>query len=225
MLENLRFHPQEEANDDEFAKTLASYGDVYVNDAFGTAHRAHASTVGVTKYLPAYAGLLMEREIEMLSKLLENAEHPFAAVIGGAKVSGKLGVLKHLMDASTRSSSAAAWPTPSSSPRATPSARACSSATASTTRERILEHGRGQGRRSSCCRPTWSWPRRSRAAPSTRSCRSTRSPTRGRPWTSGRRRPRRSRRRSSRRKTVFWNGPLGVFEVPTFGDGTRAMAR
>src|SRR6187549_2775083 len=98
MLENLRFHLQEESNDDEYAKTLASYGDIYVNDAFGTAHRAHASTVGVTKYLPAYAGLLMEREIEMLSKLLESAEHPFAAIIGGAKVSGKLAVLKHLMD-------------------------------------------------------------------------------------------------------------------------------
>ena len=98
MLENLRFHPQEESNDDEYAKTLASYGDVYVNDAFGTAHRAHASTVGVAKYLPAYAGLLMEREIEALSSLLESVEHPFAAIIGGAKVSGKLGVLNHLMD-------------------------------------------------------------------------------------------------------------------------------
>src|SRR5512141_2701364 len=97
MLENLRFHPEEESNDAEYARTLASYGDVYVNDAFGTAHRAHASTVGVTKYLPSYAGLLMEREIEVLSKLLENVEHPFAAIIGGAKVSGKLAVLNHLM--------------------------------------------------------------------------------------------------------------------------------
>ena len=76
MLENLRFHPEEEANEDEYAKTLASYGEVFVNDAFGTAHRAHASTVGVAKYLPAYAGLLMEREIEMLSSLLEKVKHP-----------------------------------------------------------------------------------------------------------------------------------------------------
>src|SRR4029453_16178737 len=96
-LENLRFHSEEEANDDEYAKTLASYGEVFVNDAFGTAHRAHASTVGVARYLPAYAGLLMEREIEALSSLLESVEHPFAAVIGGAKVSGKLGVLNNLM--------------------------------------------------------------------------------------------------------------------------------
>src|SRR4029453_16504325 len=96
-LENLRFHSEEEANDDEYAKTLASYGEVFVNDAFGTAHRAPASTVGVARYLPAYAGLLMEREIEALSSLLESVEHPFAAVIGGAKVSGKIGVLNNLM--------------------------------------------------------------------------------------------------------------------------------
>src|SRR5512146_734274 len=84
LLENLRFHAEEEANDPGFAKALASYADVYVNDAFGTAHRAHASTVGVAKLLPAYAGLLMEREIVMLSRLLESPAHPFAAVLGGA---------------------------------------------------------------------------------------------------------------------------------------------
>jgi phosphoglycerate kinase len=97
LLENLRFHPEEEANDPEFAKTLASYADVYVNDAFGTAHRAHASTVGIATLLPAYAGLLMEREINALSGLLENPEKPFAAIVGGAKVSGKLKVLDNLV--------------------------------------------------------------------------------------------------------------------------------
>jgi phosphoglycerate kinase len=98
MLENLRFHAAEENNDPEFAKALAAYGDVYVNDAFGTAHRAHASTVGVAELLPAYAGLLMEREVRYLSQLLEKPERPFAAVIGGAKVSGKIAVLENLMD-------------------------------------------------------------------------------------------------------------------------------
>ena len=97
MLENLRFHAEEEANDPAFAAALASYADVYVNDAFGTAHRAHASTVGVPKLLPAYAGLLMEREIEMLSKLIDNPERPFAAILGGAKVSDKIGVIDHLL--------------------------------------------------------------------------------------------------------------------------------
>jgi phosphoglycerate kinase len=98
LLENLRFHAEEEKNDPEFAKALASYADVYVNDAFGTAHRAHASTEGIAHILPAYAGLLMEKEIEFLSKLMENPERPFAAIIGGAKVSGKIKVLRNLVD-------------------------------------------------------------------------------------------------------------------------------
>jgi phosphoglycerate kinase len=97
LLENLRFHPEEEANDPGFAATLASYADVFVNDAFGTAHRAHASTVGIAKILPAYAGLLMERELAILSKLLEAPERPFAAILGGAKVSDKIGVIDHLL--------------------------------------------------------------------------------------------------------------------------------
>jgi phosphoglycerate kinase len=98
LLENLRFHAEEEANDPVFAQALAGYADLYVNDAFGTAHRAHASTVGITQFLPAYAGLLMEAEIKALSNLLEDPARPFFAVIGGAKVSGKIPVLEHLMD-------------------------------------------------------------------------------------------------------------------------------
>jgi phosphoglycerate kinase len=97
LLENLRFHAAEEKNDPAFAQQLASYADVYVNDAFGTAHRAHASTVGIARLLPAYAGLLMEAEIAALSKLLENPEHPYAAILGGAKVSGKLKVVDNLL--------------------------------------------------------------------------------------------------------------------------------
>jgi phosphoglycerate kinase len=97
LLENLRFHAEEEKNDPAFAGALASYADVFVNDAFGTAHRAHASTVGIARLLPAYAGLLMEREISVLSRLLENPEHPFAAILGGAKVSDKIQVIEHLL--------------------------------------------------------------------------------------------------------------------------------
>ena len=97
MLENLRFHAEEERNDPKFAATLASYAEIYVNDAFGTAHRAHASTVGIATILPAYAGLLMEAEIRALSHLMENPAHPFAAVVGGAKVSDKIKVLEHLL--------------------------------------------------------------------------------------------------------------------------------
>ncbi len=97
MLENLRFYPGEEGNDPAFAQALAALADLYVNDAFGSSHRAHASIVGVTRLLPAAAGRLMQREMEMLGGLIEHPEHPFAAVIGGAKLSSKLGVLKTLL--------------------------------------------------------------------------------------------------------------------------------
>ncbi len=98
LLENLRFHPEEEENDPGFAQALARLADVYVNDAFGTAHRAHASTVGVADYLPAVAGFLMQRELEFMSKALDEPERPVAALIGGAKISDKIGVMEHLME-------------------------------------------------------------------------------------------------------------------------------
>lgn len=97
LLENLRFHPEEEANDPEFAKRLAALADVYVNDAFGAAHRAHASTAGVAEYLPAVAGFLMQKEIETMGQALSNPERPFVAILGGAKVSDKIGVIKNLL--------------------------------------------------------------------------------------------------------------------------------
>jgi phosphoglycerate kinase len=99
VLENLRFHPEEESNDRGFAKQLAALGDVYVNDAFGTAHRAHASTAGVPGFLqPAVSGLLLEREIEYFTQALEQPEHPFLALMGGAKVADKIPVLENLVD-------------------------------------------------------------------------------------------------------------------------------
>jgi len=98
LLENLRFHPEEEDNNQEFAGQLASLADVYVNDAFGTAHRAHASTAGVPQYLPAVAGFLMERELEMLGSILADPARPFVAILGGAKVSGKIGVIRSLLN-------------------------------------------------------------------------------------------------------------------------------
>ncbi|MFA5308679.1 MAG: phosphoglycerate kinase [Dehalococcoidales bacterium] len=97
MLENLRFHKEEEAGDAGFAKALASLGDVYINDAFGTSHRAHASISGIAQYLPAAAGFLLEKEINTLGGLLEKPEHPFTALFGGAKVSDKVAVLKNIM--------------------------------------------------------------------------------------------------------------------------------
>jgi phosphoglycerate kinase len=98
LLENLRFHKEEEENDPEFSKALADYADIYVNDAFGTAHRAHASTEGIAHYLPAVGGFLIEKEIEFLGKLVFQPEHPYVAIIGGAKVSSKIGVLEKLIE-------------------------------------------------------------------------------------------------------------------------------
>jgi phosphoglycerate kinase len=97
LLENLRFHAEEEANDADFARALASLADVYVNDAFGSAHRAHASTAGITAYLPAVAGFLMEKELAFLGRALAAPARPFVAVLGGAKVSDKIGVIHNLL--------------------------------------------------------------------------------------------------------------------------------
>ena len=98
LLENVRFHKEEEANDPAFAKQLAALGDLYVNDAFGTAHRAHASTVGITAFLPSYMGPLLARELDVLDSMLSNPRGPFVAVLGGAKVADKIAVIQRLMD-------------------------------------------------------------------------------------------------------------------------------
>jgi len=99
LLENVRFHPEEEKNDPEFAKKLASLADIYVNDAFGTAHRAHASTEGVTKYIStSVAGLLLDKELQFLSGAIDNPKRPLAAIVGGSKVSSKIGVIETLLD-------------------------------------------------------------------------------------------------------------------------------
>ena len=98
LLENLRYHAEEEKNDEDFARSLAKFADFFVNDAFGAAHRAHASTVGIAKFLPSAAGFLMKKEIEYLKGVVENPIRPFVAILGGAKVSGKIGVLEHLED-------------------------------------------------------------------------------------------------------------------------------
>ena len=98
LLENVRFYPEEEKNDREFSQALAAYGDIFVNDAFGTAHRAHCSTCGVGEFLPTVAGFLMDNEIKALSHALNQSESPFVAIIGGAKVSDKIGVIENLLD-------------------------------------------------------------------------------------------------------------------------------
>lgn len=98
LLENLRFHPEETANDAQFARSLANLGDIYVNDAFATLHRSHASTLGITDYLPSYAGKLVQKEVETLSRLTNEPERPYLAIVGGDKARSKLGALRDLLD-------------------------------------------------------------------------------------------------------------------------------
>jgi phosphoglycerate kinase len=224
VLENSRYEPGETANDADLARRLAKLADVYVNDAFGTAHRAHASTVGITKYLPAYAGLLMEREIRILSKLIESPEKPFAAVIGGAKVSDKIKVLENLLrfvDVFVVGGGMA---------NTFLVAQGHTVGKSLLEREMVDEAGRvlrlAEERGVRFLVPTdvvvakeVTRGAEHKVVPVTKVPNS---------WSIVDVGPQ-SREAFADAladaKTVFWNGPLGVFEVPTFGDGTRSMAR
>ena len=224
MLENLRFHAEEEANDDEYAKTLARYGDVFVNDAFGTAHRAHASTVGIAKYLPAYAGLLMEREIEAMSSLLESVKHPFAAVIGGAKVSGKLGVLNNLMEVVNTFLIGGGM--------ANTFLVAQGYSVGKSLLERdLVDEAREILEKAEISSTGFLLPSDVVVAKEvTRGAEHKIVPVTKIPnsWSVVDIGPQTIDafiQALEPARTVFWNGPLGVFEVPTFGDGTRSIAR
>jgi phosphoglycerate kinase len=225
MLENVRFHPEEERNDPEFAKRLAAGFDLYVNDAFGTAHRAHASTEGVAHLLPAYAGLLLEKELVALGGILDRPAHPFLAIIGGAKVSTKMDVLRSLV------------------PRV--ETLAIGGGMANTF---LLAMGRGVGR--SLAEPDKETEARLVtdevegngkelllpvdvvAAPSADAEGAAAAavydvdevPSHLAIVDVGPRSIERYARVIRKAKTIFWNGPLGVFEVPAFATGTRRIA-
>jgi len=224
LLENLRFHAEEEANDPAFARALAAYADVYVNDAFGTAHRAHASTVGIAEILPAYAGLLMEREIVMLSKLLESPERPFAAIVGGKKVADKIKVLRNLIDkvdivvigggmANTfLLARGKAVGKSFVEPDRVDDARAIMEAAEKAGVRLVLpvdvvvakEVTRGTEYKTlSVEKLPASWSIVDVGRQSLDIIRDALAPAR----------------------TIFWNGPLGVFEIPVFGEGTRQIAK
>jgi phosphoglycerate kinase len=224
LLENLRFHVEEERNDPGFAQALASYADAYVNDAFGTAHRAHASTVGVARLLPAYAGFLMEKELANLGKLLENPERPFAAIIGGAKVSDKIKVLKNLLSkvdvlvigGGMANTFLLAQGKPVGKSLAEPDrvedARAILAAADEADVQVVLpvdvvvskEVTRGTEYKTiPADKVPASWHIVDLGKQSLANIEEALSDVR----------------------TVFWNGPLGVFEIPSFAHGTKAIAR
>jgi phosphoglycerate kinase len=224
LLENLRFHKEEEASDPEFAKQLASYADIYVNDAFGTAHRAHASTVGIAQYLPAYAGLLMEREIEVLSRLLEDPARPFAAVIGGAKVSDKIMVLENLLQRLDTLVLGGGMANTFLVAQGHTVGKSLLEADMVDDARRLVDMAERKGVR--LVLPVDVMV----AKEVTRGAEHKIVPVEKIPnsWSIVDVGPRSTalfEEALDDARTILWNGPLGVFEIPTFGDGTRQMAR
>jgi phosphoglycerate kinase len=194
VLENTRFNPGETKNDPAFAQELADGLDLYVNDAFGAAHRAHASTEAVAHILPAYAGLLLERELEELGRLLEGPEHPYVAVLGGAKAEDKIGVLRSLGE------------------------RADTLLIGGKMAEEVDPESGYELPRDVVAAAAFEPDAEAKVVPADRVPQG---------WLGldiGPQTRRAFAERIAEAKTVFWNGPMGVFEWPRFADGTKAIA-
>jgi phosphoglycerate kinase len=224
LLENLRFHAGEEANDDQFARQLAAHADVYVNDAFGTAHRAHASTAGMIKYVADKgAGFLMLREVEFLGRLLGEVDRPFLAVIGGAKVSDKIAVLENLLGRVDALLIGGAMANTFLKARG-------AEVGASKVEEDKLLVARAFLRKASDKNVEVLLPVDVVVAPSLESekgeiARADAVPSGMMALDVGPETARGFADRIARGRTVFWNGPVGVFEKPAFAAGTLAIAR
>jgi phosphoglycerate kinase len=224
LLENLRFHAAEEANDPEFAKALAGLADLYVNDAFGAAHRAHASTEGITHDLPAVAGLLMEREVDALSRLLKRPARPFHAVIGGAKVSGKLEVLEALLTRCQAVLVGGGMANTFLAARGYAMGKSLVEDDQLENAERILSEARRK-------RVRLMLPTDAVIAPQIHHRARTQVvsidavPKDQMVVDIGPKTIAEFTGHLAKAKTIFWNGPMGVFEVPQMADGTNAMAK
>ena len=220
LLENLRFHPEEEANDPTFARQLAELGDIYVNDAFGTAHRAHASTAGVAGFLRAVAGFLMEKEIGVMGKALEDPERPFIALIGGAKVSTKIGVLENLLGKVDQLLIGGAMANTFLRAQGYATGRSLVEEDKIPLAENLLKQGGAklllpvdvvvadklEAEATTTVVPVSAIPNDKMVVDIGPATVATYGEIIG------------------RAKTVVWNGPMGIFEVPRFAAGTRAMA-
>jgi phosphoglycerate kinase len=205
MLENVRFHPEEEKNDPAFAKALALGFDAYVNDAFGAAHRAHASTEGVAHELPAYAGLLLDREVRALGSLLSAPARPFMAIVGGAKVSSKIDVLKSLVAKADVVAIGGGMANTFLAATGTDVKASLSEPERETDARSILAAAKARG--AEVLLPVdmrWSGDRILDIGEETEREFAAHIATAG---------------------TVFWNGPMGLFEQPAFAHGTEAIAR
>ena len=225
VLENLRFHPEEEANDPGFARRLAALGEAYVNDAFGAAHRAHASTEGVPRLLkPAVAGRLMERELEYLNMLLERPARPFAAILGGAKISGKIDVMTSLLDKVDRLLIGGAMMFTFLRAQGRPTGRSLVEEDRIETARSVMEQARARGVELllpvDCVAST--------ATDGSRPGHAVDLDSLGADEIGvdiGPRTVRLFGERLGDVKTVLWNGPMGIFEVPDFAQGTLGVAR
>jgi len=225
VLENLRFHPEEEANDPGFARRLAALGEAYVNDAFGAAHRAHASTEGVPRLLkPAVAGRLMERELEYLGMLLERPARPFAAILGGAKISGKIDVITSLLDKVDRLLIGGAMMFTFLRAQGRPTGRSLVEEDRIETARSVMEQARARGVELllpvDCVAST--------ATDGSRPGHAVDLDSLGADEIGvdiGPRTVRLFGERLGDVRTVLWNGPMGIFEIPDFAQGTLGVAR
>jgi phosphoglycerate kinase len=224
LLENLRFHAEEEANNPDFAKSLAEMADLYVNDAFGSAHRAHASTEGITHYLPAVAGLLMEREVSALTTLMQRPPKPFHTVIGGSKVSGKLEVLESLLSRCQAILVGGGMANTFLAARGLSLGKSLVESEQLENAERIVAEARRK--RVRFMLPTdvliaaQVHPRSQRQVVAVDQV--------PKDWTIvdiGPQTLAAYTEHLAKARTIFWNGPLGIFEIAPFAEATNAMAR
>jgi len=225
LLENLRFHPEEEKNDPGFARQLAALGELYVNDAFGTAHRAHASTEGITRFLrPAVAGFLMQKELDYLGRALESPARPFAALLGGAKISGKIDVINSLLERVDRLLIGGAMMFTFLRARGLETGRSLVEADKVALAADVLERARARGVElelpGDCVVSTAT----DGSAPGvTRAVDAIGADQIG--VDIGPETVARFAARVRDARTVLWNGPMGIFEVPAFAAGTLGVAR
>jgi len=225
LLENLRFHPGEEANDPVFAKTLASYADVYVNDAFGSAHRAHASTVGVTPYFKqCAAGLLLERELKYLGEALEHPQRPFVAVMGGAKIHGKIEVMQRLFEKVDTLLIGGGMTYTFFHALGYEVGGSLVDAAMLDTAKTLLRDAKGQGFQLILPQDTLV-AQSVTARSTTKTVLVTDIPAGWSGVDIGRKTMEDYARRIHAARTVFWNGPMGIFEIREFAAGTEAVAR
>ncbi len=223
VLENLRFYPEEEANATDFARELAGLADVYVNDAFGTAHRAHASTVGVAKYLPAVAGFLMAQELEALGRLVHDPERPFACLMGGAKVGDKIGLLQTMLKKADQLLVGGGMVATFLRAQGHEVGRSAIEEDKLSLARDLVEEASRSGVPLHLP-PDLLVAEEIRAGAATQAVPATGIPSGSHIVDIGPESIELFRSELRKCRTVIWNGPMGIYEIPEFAEGTRALA-